>query len=217
MGRRHEADERGRRAALQLRRRLGTEVRQARVARGISQRACALEAGMSKSQFGRIERGEIAGLSLEQACRATSALGLALSLSAHPDGSPVRDAGQLRLEGRLRVVVHAGLGWQSEVPMPIPGDRRAWDVVLSAAARRAGCECEQRLGDIQALARRLALKLRDGAVDVLILVVADTAWNRRALREHREALRDLLPPDSREVLAALRAGRLPAASGLVVL
>jgi hypothetical protein len=140
----------------------------------------------------RMERGEIATLSLEQACRAGAALGLALSVSAYPDGSPVRDAGQLRLESRLRVVIHREIGWQTEVPMPIPGDRRAWDVVLAAGGRRAGCECEQRLGDIQALERRLALKLRDGAVDVLILVVADTAWNRRVVREHREALRGLL-------------------------
>jgi transcriptional regulator with XRE-family HTH domain len=215
MARRREPDQRGRRTATLLRRRLGAELRQARVARGISQRTCALEAGMSKSQLGRIERAEIASRSIEQACRAAAALGLALSLSAYPDGSPVRDAGQLRLEARYRVVVHGDLGWQTEVPMPIPGDRRAWDVVLTEGTRRAGCECEQRLGDIQALERRLALKLRDGAVDVLILVVADTAWNRRVVREHREALRELLPLDSREVLLALRAGRLPAANGLV--
>jgi hypothetical protein len=65
--------------------------------------------------------------------------------------------------------------------------------------------------------RRLALKLRDGGVDVLILVVADTAWNRRVVREHREALRGQLPLDSRDVLAALRVGRLPAANGLLFL
>ena len=62
--------------------------------------------------------------------------------------------------------------------MPIPGDRRVGRGARGDG-RRAGCECEQRIGDIQALERRLALKLRDGAVDVLILVVADTAGNRR--------------------------------------
>ena len=60
--------------------------------------------------------------------------------------------------------------------MPIAGDLRAWDAVITLAGRRAGCEAETAgLTDIQALERRLALKLRDGDVDVLILVVADTA------------------------------------------
>jgi transcriptional regulator with XRE-family HTH domain len=126
MGRRRQSDEQGRRAATGLRRRFGGELRQARLARGFSQRATALEAGMSKSQLGRIERGEIVALSFEQACRAAAALGLALAVSAYPDGSPVRDAGQLRLESRLRAIVHRDIGWQTEVPMPIPGDRLAW-------------------------------------------------------------------------------------------
>ena len=172
---------------------------------------------MSRSQLGRIERGELPRVSLDQACRAAAALGLSLSVQAYPDGDPVRDAGHRRLESRLRIVVPPGAGWQAEVPMPIPGDRRAWDVVVTIAGRRAGCECEQRLGDLQALERRIALKLRDGAADVLILVVADTAANRRVLRQHREELRGLLPLDSREILGAFRAGRLPGANGILIL
>ena len=88
-------------------------------------------------------------------------------------------------------------------------DRRAWDAVIRLGGRRAGCEAETRLADVQALERRLALKLRDGGVDVLILVVADTAHNRAVLRAHREALRPLLPLDGRHILAAFAEGRLP--------
>ena len=80
-----------------------------------------------------------------------------------------------------------------------------------------GCEAETRLADIQAMERRLALKLRDGAVDILLLVVSDTAHNRDVLQRHREVLRPLLPLDGRDVLRAFATGRLPDRSGLLVL
>jgi hypothetical protein len=76
---------------------------------------------------------------------------------------------------------------------------------------------ETKLGDIQALARRIRLKQRDGEVDLVILVVADTRHNREMLELHREALRELLPLDGRQVLASLRHGRLPDRSGIVLL
>ena len=101
--------------------------------------------------------------------------------------------------------------------MPIPGDRRAWDARVVIGGRRAGCEAEMQLLDLQALERRLALKLRDGEVDILLLVVPGSVRNRQVLRLHREELRALLPLDTREVLASLRAGSLPAQSGIVIL
>ena len=61
------------------------------------------------------------------------------------------------------------------------------------------------------------MKLRDGDVDMLILVVADTAANRAVLATHRAALRPLLPLDGRDILAAFAKNRLPDASGLIVL
>lgn len=111
----------------------------------------------------------------------------------------------------------AGALWRTEVPFPTPGDRRAWDGYAALHGRRAGCEAETRPRDTQALERRLALKARDGSVDVLILVVADTPGNRRLLDAHREVLRGLLPLDTRQVLGAFRRGALPDRSGLVVL
>jgi hypothetical protein len=82
--------------------------------------------------------------------------------------------------------------------------------------RRAGCECETRLRDAQAIERRIALKLRDGRVDVVLLIVPDTAANRRFLEQHREQLRGLLPLDSRQVFEAFRRGELPERSGIVI-
>ena len=88
--------------------------------------------------------------------------------------------------------------------------------MIGLNGRRAGCEAETRLADVQALERRLALKARDGGVDVMILIVADTAHNRAVLERERVALRGLLPLDGRDVRRALRQSRLPQASGLIV-
>ena len=80
-----------------------------------------------------------------------------------------------------------------------------------------GVEAEARIRDVQAVDRRCALKRRDGAVDLVVLVVADTNANRRILALHRVALRSSFPLDTRQVLGAFRGGRAPAASGIVVL
>ena len=107
--------------------------------------------------------------------------------------------------------------WRTEVPHPDP--RRPPSVgrrCRDSARRRAGCECETRLHDVQALERRLALKHRDGDVDIVLLVVADTTANRRFLEQHREQFRGLLPLDSRQVLDAFRRGVLPEKSGIVI-
>ena len=207
----------GRRRSLRIRQQIGDDIRAARLQSGLSQVSAAAAAGMSHAQFGRIERAVLGGLTIDQTCRAGLAVGLRLGARMYPDGDAVRDAPQLRLLDRLHGRVPAEADWETEVPMPISGDLRAWDAVIQLAGRRAGCEAETRLTDIQALERRLALKLRDGGVDVVILVVSDTANNRSVLRAHREALRPLLPLDGRDILAAFARGRLPEASGLIVL
>ncbi len=173
--------------------------------------------GMSHAQWGRIERGALSSLSIEQASRAAAVVGLRLSVKLYPVGDPLRDAAQRGLLERFRRHVPDGAQWGTEVPLPIPGDQRAWDALIGLHGRRAGCEAETRLLDLQALERRLALKLRDGDVDVLILLVSDTHANRRMLEAHREDLRVLLPLDGRQILAGLHAGHLPAENGLIVL
>jgi hypothetical protein len=156
-------------------------------------------------------------LTFDHAARAAAAVGLRLSIKTYPDGDPARDAGQLRLAERFRSRLPRGTVWRTEVPLPIAGDRRAWDGVAILLGRTAGCELEVRLADVQALERKVALKERDGEVDVVILVVADTRHNREMLELHRDELRELLPLDSRQVLASVRNGRLPDRSGIVLL
>ena len=188
----------------------------ARTNAGLGQRVAAEAAGMSHAQFGRIERAALTSLTFDQACRAGLAVGLRFSGRLHPDGDPVRDSAQLRLLDRFTALLPSFARVNREAPLPIPGDRRAWDALVTLDGRRAGCEAETHVRDVQALERKLALKLRDGAVDVVILVLADSRQHRQLLEHHRPALRDLLPLDNAQVRRALRAARLPEASGIVV-
>jgi hypothetical protein len=106
--------------------------------------------------------------------------------------------------------------WRTEVPLPIPGDLRAWDAVIARDAWRIGVEGETVLDDAQALDRRLALKQRDGGVDHVILVVADTRRNRRVLAAAPMAFAGL-PLRTRVLLASLRSGSEPTDNGIVIL
>jgi hypothetical protein len=81
---------------------------------------------------------------------------------------------------------------------------------------RQPVEAETVLADAQALERRLALKLRDSGFEDMILLVADTARNRRALRAAPAAFGRFGLP-ARRVLAALAAGQQPGGSGIVLL
>jgi hypothetical protein len=207
----------GRRVAQRLRTAFGAELLAGRLDAAISQRTAGEAADMSHTQFGRIERGQLPKLTFDQAARAAAAVGLRIALKTYPDGDPARDAGHLGLAERFRRRLPPGTTWRTEVPLPIPGDRRAWDGVAILLGRTAGCELEMRLGDVQALERRVTLKERDGDVDVVILVIAETKHNRRMLDLHRDELRGLLPLDSRQVLASFGQGRLPDRSGIVLL
>jgi transcriptional regulator with XRE-family HTH domain len=217
MATRFDAAVEGRRTARRTLATLGGDLRDARLGAGLSQRSVASAAGMSRAQLGRIERAEIAGLSLDQASRASSAVGLRLVIRTYPDGDPVRDAAHRALLERFRRLLPAGTTWRTEVPLPIPGDRRAWDAVATQASRVIALEAETRLTDLQALERRLALKRRDGGIDVVILVVADTRTNRRVLESAREELRTAFPLDRRAILGTMRTGQLPPGSGLLAL
>ncbi len=207
----------GARIAHRLRVELGQAILAARLDAGLSQRAGGTAAKMSHSQLSRIEQAQLRNLTLDQASRAAAAVGLRLVVKTYPDGDPARDTAQLALLERFRARLPRDASWRTEVPLPIPGDRRAWDGVAEQHGRRAGCEAETRPRDLQALQRRLALKLRDGEVDLLIVVVADTPGNREMLLAHREQVRELLPLDSRQVLESLRRGRLPDRGGVVLL
>lgn len=175
---------------------LGREVRDARIRAGLSQPVVGRAVGMSAAQISRIERACLALLALEDLAGIAAVLGFDLSIRMFPVGDPIRDAAQQALLERLRIRLHPSLAWRAEVPLPIIGDRRAWDAVIRGPGFAVGVEAETRLHDMQALARRLALKRRDGGTDAVILLVADTRHNREALAASRESMRVDLPGDT---------------------
>ncbi|MHB8891335.1 MAG: helix-turn-helix domain-containing protein [Candidatus Limnocylindrales bacterium] len=204
--------------ARRIARSTGAEFRETRISLGLSQRSVARAAGISATQLGRLERGEARSPSVATICRTARALGLSASLKLYPAGVPVRDAAHLALLGRFEALLAGPLRMRREVALPIEGDPRAWDAMIVGAGTMAFTEGESRLGDMQAVARRAELKLRDdGRGSVVILIVARTRHNLRVLREHRETLRAQFPLDGAAVARALRAGRIPPASGIIAI
>jgi transcriptional regulator with XRE-family HTH domain len=220
MGTRERPADRGRRRSGDAFRRLGQEHRGARVAAGLSLRDAAAASGAAYSQLWRFEHGELDRVSITDVGAWCAVVGLDLSIRAYPAGDPIRDRAQLALLERLRVRLHPSLGWRTEVPLPIEADLRAWDAVIrgtSPTKWRARVEAETRLADLQALERRLTLKIRDDPGGHLILLVSDTRANRAGLRSLRDGLAELLPLRTREVLGAIAEGRDPGAGGIVIL
>jgi transcriptional regulator with XRE-family HTH domain len=217
MATRERPSDRGSRLAARSRLALGEELRQARIGAGLSQAAVGAAAGVCHTTVGRIERGRLPGVSIEVLGRTCAAVGLDLVIRAYPRADAVRDAAHVALLDRLRRRLPADTRWTSEVPLPIPGDLRSWDAVIGSAEAPTAVEAETRIADLQAVERRLGLKQRDGDMPRVVILVSDTAANRRALALGRAALRDAFPLDTREVMAALLDGRQPPANGVVIL
>lgn len=203
--------------ARRIRFEIGREIRNARVDGGLSLRTAAAQVEMSHAQLGRLEQGRVERPTVEQLNRACSAVGLKLLVRAIPGTGLALDAGQLALIGRLRAQLPPSVRVRTEVPLPFPGDRRAWDAVLDLTPDDLPVEAETRMRDLQAIDRRCGLKLRDSPFDRMVLLVADTANNRRMLEQYREQLRASFPLDTRAALRALRAGRTPETSAIVIL
>jgi hypothetical protein len=171
---------------------------------------------MSYSQVGRIERAMHPSVSMLQLARIASVVGLDLSVRTYPNGSPLRDKAQLALLQRFRSHLSPKLSVQTEVPLAIPGDLRAWDLVVLGAGEPIGVEAETRLIDLQALDRRIALKLRDGGMNRVVLLVAGSRGNRTAIREAAGALHASFPVAGHVALQALADGRDPGGSSLIL-
>jgi transcriptional regulator with XRE-family HTH domain len=194
-----------------------TELREARISAGLSQRAVAEAAGVSHSTVSRLERQRSPDASVLVIARVGAAVGLKPTLRLYPDGDPIRDAGHVQLLERLHARIHAQLRWRTEVPLPIPGDLRAWDATIAGLGFVIGVEAETRIRDAQAVARRTNLKQRDGELDHVILLFADTRANRLALRLGAADLSEAFRVSQRDCLRALREGRDPGGNSIIVL
>lgn len=194
----------------------GHAIRDARLGLGLTQHQLAELVRTSDSQISRVERAMPPYADFVEASRLAQVLGLELSVKCYATGAAVRDIGHIRLIERLCAETPL-IDWSLEHPIPIPGDPRAWDAHAVVDGRVIGVAAETRLHDVQALLRREHGKMRDSDVDLLILLVLGSRANRETLRAIRESLRHDLPLDSREILAALRQGKAPTASGIILL
>ncbi len=201
---------------------VGREFLLARTQAGLSQEVVAAAAGLSRSQYGRIERGDVPEVSILIVARIAAVLGLDTSLRFYPVADAVRDASHVDLLERLHRRLHRTLSWSTEVPFARHGDLRAWDAVIagfpaSGTGRRCGVEAETRPTDAQALDRKLGLKVRDGGMAGVILVLSDTRHNRAFLRGAGSALRARFPGDGRRALELLAAGAMPETNSIILL
>jgi transcriptional regulator with XRE-family HTH domain len=197
-------------------RRIGEEVRRARVTHGLSQSAVARAARSSQSAVHRVEHASYRG-PWSTTTRICAAVGLKLRLSVFPSGDAIRDTAHLTLLADLRALVAPTIVWQTEVPLPRPGDPRSWDALLRVERRRVGVEAETRPTDVQEAMRRSLTKKRDGGVDCVILLLRDTRHVRRLLREHGPLIGGSFSLDSDAALAALAGGQMPQGDSIILL
>jgi transcriptional regulator with XRE-family HTH domain len=196
--------------------RIGGELRQARIDRGLSLDVVAATCGISRTELSRIERALSPRVPLVTLAKIAAVVGLDLTARLYPGASPLRDGAQAALLADFRTLVHSSVSWAMEVPLPIPRDQRAWDVLLKGIDWRFGCEAETGPRDAQALTRRLQLKLRDGGVDGVLLVLREGASTREFTRSALDVLGPMFPVMSRDALASLRLGRRPDGNAIVV-
>lgn len=195
----------------------GREIREARLNHDLSMATCASVIGASEATWSRLERGLSPGLSVARLTRAAAVVGLDISVRAYPGGSPLRDRAHIALLERFRGRLGRRIRWRTEVPLGRSGDLRAWDGRADSASARTGVEAETRARDSQALQRRLALKRRDGGIDHVVLLLADTRHNRSFLRGVGSGFLADFPVSGDVAMQRLGAGLDPGGSSIVLL
>ena len=213
---RDAAVDQGARRGRLLRTRLAAELETARLVAGLSYRELARQLGVGHELVAKTLRADASVLTVDFVARLAAVLGLELGASLHPVGDPVRDKAHLALVRRFRARLGPGLTWRSEVPIPIAGDRRSADGIITGPGLEILVEAETRLDDVQAVERKLAGKSRDLRIRRVILLIADTRHNRDVVRRLEELPR-LFPVGTRSCLAALERGRDPGGDALVIL
>jgi transcriptional regulator with XRE-family HTH domain len=201
--------------------RFGREIRTARVTTGISQQALARRSGVSQGFISMVERGRrVPGL--EAANRLATACGLQFWLRLFPaEGVTLRDSGQLAMATAIVKAAHPAYRCRMEVPVGIPGDRRAHDLVMELPAETTALELERGLADMQAQVRaaqlkREALAQRSDRPVRLVIALPDTPAIRRMLRDRAALLASTFPARSRAIWRAIRIGRPIGGDGILL-
>jgi transcriptional regulator with XRE-family HTH domain len=209
--------ERGARRASALLQRTGVELRLGRHMAGLTLERVGDAVGVSASELSRIERGLAPWVDLGTLGRIANVVGLDLWVRVYPGGEPVRDAASPDLLNEFRGLLGPRLRLRAEVPIGDPRDLRAWDLaIIEDGGLTCGVELDTRLVDAQAQLRRMMLKRRDGEVDRVLWVIADTRANRQAVGLAANLFGADLSLDADEIRAALAAGRIPPRDGLIL-
>jgi transcriptional regulator with XRE-family HTH domain len=203
-----------------------------RVRRGWRQADAAAEAGVSRSQVGRLERGDSRQLPLGVAERVADALGAQVELRLRWRGEGLDrllDEAHARLVELLVRRLRA-LGWDVgvEVSFSSYGERGSIDVLAWHPVHRALAVFEVKsvtpdmqamLGGLDRKARLAPLVARDRgwspvAVVARFLVIGDSRTNRRRVEDHAATVAAALPAGTREVRSRLADPRPPGIGGV---
>lgn len=216
---RERAVDRGTRLGMEAASTFQREIRQARSVAGLSQDRAARVAGISGSEWSRIETGHVAPRDWILAARMAAVVGLDLRLRLYGGPDPVRDAGQVRLLKRMVGRLGDDWRWRHEVLLPGDREQRAWDAVGShrLTGLRLNVEAETRLVDVQAVIRRWHAKRLTDPGPRFVALVGDTRTNRSAISAARVLLRAELAVTGAAALDALRRGVDPGGDVLLVL
>jgi transcriptional regulator with XRE-family HTH domain len=196
---------------------MGRELRNARRSAGMRQLDVARTVGTSTSQVCRIEQGQVRSLTLDALARHAAAVGLKPWVRLYPLGRRLLDTPQLELLARFRARLHPSWTWETEVPIPIAGDLRSGDCRITLPGCSTLVEAYTRLSDWQRQSSAAALKKRDLGATRLIMLVAATHANRRAIAEADAVTDGSFPLRTRAALDVLASGRDPGADAIVFL
>ncbi len=194
-------------------------MRTARLAAGLTLASVAAAVRVSAQTILRHERPQFPpGPHPELLAKHAAAVGMRVRIQAYPEGEPLRDAPQLQLMRGFRARLPAGTPFQTEVPVTSdPRDARAWDAVIVVAGCRCALEFVTRFHDCEAQLRQFQLKLRDGDVQRLVVVVKASRANRRAIGVAADLVATAYPLGTRQVMRALARGEAPGSNGLALI
>ena len=206
--------------ASDLRRWVGRDLKLLRISTAQTQRQMAHRSGISQSFESEIERGTCAA-SVEVLSTLAQAGGGRLVMRIVPgDGVSLRDSGQMDAAQLISTQCHARWHKTLEMPIGLPPDRRAADLVIEIPEETNMIEVERAWIDHQGQYRplqlkRAALSERLGRSINLIIALLDTERSRQALAGYEQILRETAPMASRHIWAALRSGEPIGGDGIL--
>lgn len=207
-------------------------IRFLRLRRGWSQTVLGARAGVSRELISRLERRELAGVTVGSVERVLAALGASARFTAQWQGEQLErlmDAGHAALQETVAQLL-TSLGWivRVEVSFNRYGDRGRVDILAFRPAMRIVLvvEVKTAIGDLQETIGRLDVKVRiapllareagwgDPAAVLPLLVILDGPAARRIVANHA-ALFARLSLRGRRALAWLRRPLPPSPTGLL--